>query len=97
MKDGSRSGPEVAYLSIFGPLRDIIGSQVVVFIPEEGLPLTTFTEKIKNDYGCDIGEYLNNPQSIFLLNGKRLLYNDLFSCSVNRGDQLLITVAISGG
>lgn len=97
MKNSGKRGSEVAYLSIFGPLRDVIGSQVVVAIPEEGLPLMTFIKNIKRDYSCDISEYLNNPQSIFLINGKRLISNDFISTSVRRGDQLLITVAISGG
>ena len=90
-------GSEVAYLSIFGPLRDKIGSHLVVVIPKEGLSLNAFTEIIKRDYGCDIKEYINKPQTIFLLNGRRLQTNDLFSAYICRGDQLLLTVAISGG
>lgn len=91
------SGLKSVSISIFGSLRDKVGSKLAVEVPEEGLQFAEMVSHLNKLYMVKIEEYLEAPQVIILYNGRRLHPGEGYSTLLKRGDAILITVAISGG
>lgn len=92
-----QKGLGTASITVFSPLREKIGSRLLINIPEAGLEFSEILKFINNLYDINVEEYLEASQVVILLNGKKLQPVKDYSKVINVGDEILITVVTSGG